>query len=187
MRENTTPAVGRHGVRWRVVAWSTAAIVLMVPLLAMQFTDQVVWDLSDFVVFGALLSGVGVAFELVVRKTLTTAYRLAAGVALGGAFILVWVNSAVGIIGAEYNDANFMYAGVLAVGVVGAVIARFRPHGMARAMFALALAQLLVAAIALIAGPGSTGPSWPLDVIALTGFFAALWILAAWLFRKAAQ
>jgi hypothetical protein len=45
-----------------------------------------------------------------------------------------------------------MYIGVLAVGIIGAIVARFRPHGMARALFATALAQALVAVIALLAG-----------------------------------
>ena len=86
-----------------------------------------------------------------------SAYRAAVGVALAAAFILVWVNLAVGIIGSEDNPANVMYGGVLAVGIIGAIIARFQPHGMARALVATALAQALVAVIALIAGWGSTG------------------------------
>ena len=115
------------------------------------------------------------------------AYRAAVGVAVAAAFILVWMNLAVGIIGTEDNPANLMYGGVLAVGIIGAVIARFQPDGMARALVATALAQALVAVIALIAGLGSTGPSWPWSIVILTGFFAALWLISAWLFRKAAR
>ena len=121
------------------------------------------------------------------KKTDNTAYRFAVGVALAAAFILLWVNGAVGIIGDESNDANMMYFGVLAVGFIGAIIARFRPLGMARALYATALAQVLVAAIALIAGLGSAGPIWPRDILILTGFFVALWLLSAWLFRNAAR
>ncbi len=145
------------------------------------------WDAVDFAFFIALLVGVGVVYTLAVRKTDNTAYRSAVGVAIAAAFILVWVNGAVGIIGDEGNDANMMYFGVLAVGIIGAIIARFQPHGMARALFATALAHALVALIALIAGFGSTGPIWPWDILILTGFFAALWLLSAWLFRKAAR
>ena len=97
------------------------------------------------------------------------------------------MNGAVGVIGTESDDANLMYGGVLAVGVIGAVIARFRPDGMARALFATALAQALVAVIALIAGLGSTGPIWPRGILILTGFFTALWLISAWLFREAAR
>ena len=71
--------------------------------------------------------------------------------------------------------------------IIGAVIARFQPHGMARALVATALAQALVAVIALIAGLGSTGANWPRVIVVLTGFFAALWLGSAWLFRKAAR
>ncbi len=145
------------------------------------------WDVADFAVFGALLVGVGVIYTLAARKSDNTAYRSAIGVALAAAFILVWVNGAVGIIGDASNDANMMYIGVIAVGIIGAVIARCQPLGMARALCATAIAQALVAVIALIAGSGSTGPIWPLDILILTGFFAALWLLSAWLFRNAAR
>ena len=121
------------------------------------------------------------------RKPDNTAYKSAIGLALVAAFLLFWVNGAVGIIGAARNDANLMYGGVLAVGIIGAIIARFQPHGMARALFATALAQALVAVIALIAGLGSTAPIWPWDILILTGFFAALWVGSALLFRKAAR
>jgi hypothetical protein len=49
--------------------------------------------------------------------------------------------------------------------VFGAIIARFQPHGMVRALYATALAQAAVAVIALIAGWGSTGPIWPKDIL----------------------
>ena len=153
----------------------------------MQFTDEVNWDVVDFAFFGAMLVGAGVTYELAARKTGDTAYRAAVGVALAAAFILVWVNRAVGIIGTESDDANLMYGGVLAVGIIGAIIARLQSHGMARALFATALAQALVAVIALTAGLGSTGPIWPLDILALTGFFIALFVGSALLFRKAAR
>lgn len=142
------------------------------------------WDVVDFVVFGALLAGAGAIFSLAARKSGDIAYRSAVGVAVAAAFILVWVNGAVGVIGDEGNDANLMYFGVLAVGIIGAVIARFKPHGMAHALVATALAQVLVAVIALGAGWGSTGPIWPQDILILTVFFTALWILSAWLFRR---
>jgi hypothetical protein len=153
----------------------------------MQVTDQVVWDVADFAIFGALLVGVGVTYELAARKTGNVAYRTAIGVALAAAFILVWVSLGVGVIGQDGDPANLMYFGVLAVGIIGAIIGRFQPQGMARALFGTALAQALVAVIALIGGFGSTAPIWPLDTLILTGFFAALWLMSAWLFRKAAR
>jgi hypothetical protein len=164
-----------------------AALLLLLPLVAMQFTDEMVWDETDFIVMGAMLFGACGAYELAARMTGNIAYRAAVGVAVVAAFILIWMNLAVGIIGSEDNPANLMYGGVLAVGILGALIARFQPDGMARALAATALAQALVGAIALIGGLGSTGANWPQVIVVLTGFFAALWLVSAWLFRKAAR
>lgn len=144
------------------------------------------WDLLDFLVFGFMLASGAAVYALVVRMTANGAYRLAVGVALFAAFLLVWVNGAVGIIGDEGNDANLMYFGVLAVAVCAAAIVRFRAAGMARAMFAAAIAQVTVAVVALAAGLGLDGPAWPQDIFVMTLFFAALWLTSGYLFRKAA-
>lgn len=178
---------GRRGRFWRLTPWVVAAVLLLLPLVAMQFTSEMAWDETDFIVFGAMLLGACGAYELAVRMTGSTAYRAGVGVAVVAAFILIWMNLAVGIIGSEDNPANLMYGGVLAVGIAGAVLVRFRPSGMARALTATALAQGLVGVIALAAGLGSTGANWPQVIVVLTGFFATLWLLSAWLFRRAAR
>ena len=166
------------------------AFILLLPLLAMQFTDEVVWDLADFTVAGVLLLGTGLAYELVARKEGAIVYRVAVGVALAAAFLLVWVNGAVGIIGNEGNPANLMYFGVLAVGVIGALIARFQPHGMARALFATAFAQMLVPVIALIIWQPkvtSWGTAGVVGVFILNAFFVMLLVGSALLFRRASD
>ena len=178
---------GRRGRRWRMAPWAIAAFLLLLPLVAMQFTDEVDWDETDFIAMGALLFGACGTYELAARMTGNNAYRAAVGVAVVAAFLLIWINLAVGIIGSEDNPANLMYFGVLAVGIIGAFMARFQPHGMARALVATALAQASVGVIALIAGLGSAGENWPQVILVLNGFFAALWLLSAWLFRKAAR
>ncbi|MBC8165563.1 MAG: hypothetical protein H7Y20_06800 [Bryobacteraceae bacterium] len=164
-----------------------AAFILLLPLLAMQITDEVVWDLADFAVAGALLVGTGLMYELAARKAGNIAYRAAVGVALAAALLLVWINLAVGIIGNEDNPANLMYIGVLAVGIIGAIIARFQPHGMARALFATALAQALVVVIALIAGKQHSPISSVSEILGLNGIFIALFLGSAWLFRYSAR
>jgi hypothetical protein len=157
-----------------------------VPLLAMQVTDEVVWDLADFVIAGALIFGTGLAYVLVARKAGNIAYRAAVGVALAAALLLVWINLAVGVIGSEDEPANLMYVGVLFVGIIGAIVARFRPHGMARALFATALAQASVAVTALMFGLGSER-SRPVEILGVTGFFVALFVGSALLFRHAGR
>jgi hypothetical protein len=178
---------GGHGSLWRIALWGTAALILLLPLVAMQFTHEVVWDETDFIVFGAMLAVACGTFELATRMTGNILYRAAVCVAVAAAFILIWINLAVGIIGSEDNPANLMYGGVLAVAIIGAVIGRFQPVGMARALAATALAQTLVGAIALTAGIGSTAPSFPEAIVFLTGFFAVLWLISAWLFRQSAR
>jgi len=160
---------------------------VLLPLLAMQITDEVTWTGSDFAVFAAMLVSAGGALELTARMTGDRAYRAAAGLAIATAFILVWANGAVGLIGHEDNPANLMYAGVIGIGGVGALLSRFRPQGMARAMVATAGAQTAVAAVALVAGLAPSGPGLPWDVLIATGFFAALWLTSAWLFRRSAR
>lgn len=186
MAGNTDDGGGRRGSWWRIVYWSAAALVLLVPLVAMQVTDEVSWTVSDFVFAGALLLGAGLAYEAAVRRADHAAHRWAVGLALAAPFLLIWVNGAVGVLGAEDNDANLLYGGVLAIGFVGALLARFRPPGMARAMAATALAQTAVTVGALVAG--WAGPeNGPFEVVAINGFFVALWAASAVLFRQAAQ
>ncbi len=120
-------------------------------------------------------------------KTGSTVYRSAVSVALAAAFFLVWLIGAVGVIGVEGDRADLMYIGVLAVGVVGAIIARFRPQGMARALFLTALAQALVAAIALMAGKHLSPVTSVFELLGLNGIFVALFVGSAWLFRQAAR
>ena len=186
MAGNAENVVGRRGSRWRMAYWAVAALILLVHLLAMQFTDEVRWGLADFVFAGALLFGASLTYELIARTTASVAYRAAVGVAVAAALILVWLSLGVGIIGRDGDPANLMYFGVIAVGVVGALVARFRPRGMARALLATALAQASVAAVALAAGLGYPW-SGPLELSALNGFFVALFVGSAWLFHRAAH
>ncbi|MSU25122.1 MAG: hypothetical protein EXS32_15045 [Opitutus sp.] len=156
---------------------------MLVPLVAMQFTDEVVWDVADFAVAGVLLLGTGLTYELATRKAGQIAHRVAVGMTVAAALLLVWINLAVGLIGTEKNPANLMYAGVLAVGLIGAMIARFHPRGMARALCATALAQALVAVIALIIWK----PEVTLGVLGVNACFVLLFAGSAWLFRHAAR
>jgi hypothetical protein len=187
MAQNTEPGGRQSGAFWRIAPWGLSTILLLLPLVVMQFTNAVNWDETDFIVFGAMLLGACGLYELAARMTPNFAYRAAVGVAVLAAFLLIWMNLAVGLIGSEDNPANLMYGGVLAIPFAGAFIVRFRPPGMARVLVATAFAQALVGSIALAAGLGSTGANWPRVIIVLTGFFGALWLVSAWLFRRAAS
>ena len=114
-------------------------------------------------------------------------YKSAVGLALATAFILVWIIGAVGILGADGDPADLMYIGVLAVGVTGAIIVRFQPMGMARAMIATALAQTLVTVIALIIGKQDAPYMSVCEIVSLNSFFVSLFLGSARLFQKAAR
>lgn len=164
---------------WRWLVWGGAAGLLLLPLVAMQFTDEVQWDGFDFLVMGGMLFTVCVLYEVAARLARSNACMLAAGIAVGGAFLTVWANGAVGIIGNEDNPANAIFYWVLAVGFAGAALARLRARPMAWVMVATAAAQFGVCLYAWIAGLG--------QVWVFTGVMCALWLASARLFQIAAR
>lgn len=119
--------------------------------------------------------------------TSNIAYRSAVALAAGTALFLVWGIGALGVIGVEGDRADLMYFGVLAMGLSGAIVARFQPDGMARAMFVTAAATVLVGLIALVLGKHQAEHTSIFEVLGLTGMFATLFAGSAWLFRSAAQ
>lgn len=179
-------------LRQRLVRWAIAvALLLLIPLvLTWQGSgvdgDGWHWTFFDFVFMGTLLFGSALIYELVARKMTNTAYRAAVGVAVVSGLLLVYVNAAVGIIG-EDNGTNLMYFGVLAIGFVSALIVRFKPAGMARALFATGTMQFLVPFIALVFWNDSIvqEPPGAIRIVLLNGFFVALWVASAILFRHA--
>ena len=120
-------------------------------------------------------------------KTENTNYKTALVLAIATALILFWVIGAVGVLGADGDPADLMYIGVLAVGVTGAIIVRFQPMGMARAMIATALAQTLVTVIALIIGKQDAPYMSVFEIVSLNGFFVTLFLGSARLFQKSAR
>lgn len=183
---------GRRGIRRQLAIVGIATVLLlMVPLVAMQFTAEVNWSPFDFLAMGVLLFGSGLTYVLIARRSDSVAYRAAIGVAVAAGLLLMWINLAVGIIGSEDNPANVLYGGVLTVGFVGAGIARFRARGMKRVMYVTALAQAFVPVLAIVIWwpqfrtvaepPGVAG------VLILNGFFAGLFYVSALLFRHASE
>ena len=169
------------------VALATSAI-LMVPLVAMVLTNGVNWNLFDFIVMGGLLFGTGLTYVLISRILDNIAYRTAVGVAVVAGLLLIWMNLAVGIIGSEDNPANLLYGGVLAIGIIGAGVARFQPRGMSHALFATALAQMVVPVIALVFwGPSINEPPGTVGTFVINAFFAALFVVSGLLFRRVVQ
>ncbi|NND07044.1 MAG: hypothetical protein HKN87_11755 [Saprospiraceae bacterium] len=174
----------------RLIGWILFVFcILLIPYVSMIFTDQINWKLSDFLVMGIALAGIGIFYELIVRQTKEVTYRTAFMIGLLGAFLLFWVNSAVGIIGSENQDANLLYSAVFVVGLVGALASRFEAKGMSITLMVASIVQMTVPMMALIIWPPSR-ISWTPSVIGvflLSGFFALLFYLSSMLFRRAAN
>ena len=158
-------------------------LILAIPLVAMQFTTEVNWSATDFVVMGLLLVGVGLTFVLITRHGGSFSYRLAALAAIGSTFLLIWVNLAVGLIGSGPHAGNLMYIGVVAVVMVGAYLSNFTARGMELTMIVAAGSLIVIAGIALLTGmqryPGSSVG----EIIGVNAFFTFLFSVAALLFR----
>jgi hypothetical protein len=80
----------------------SVAILLLIPFIAMKFTGEVAWSLSDFAIAAVLLTGTGLLCELVLRRISRTGYRIALCVALLTILALVWIELAVGIFGTPF-------------------------------------------------------------------------------------
>ncbi|TCD10599.1 hypothetical protein EZ449_09650 [Pedobacter frigidisoli] len=78
------------------------ALILAIPLITMQFTNEVNWTLSDFVVMGILLLSTGLAIELVMRNLKTGTSRTILLVIILLALFLIWAELAVGIFGTPF-------------------------------------------------------------------------------------
>lgn len=160
--------------------------ILLIPLIAMQFTDEMAWDLFDFVLMGAVLSGVGLAYEFIAKKSEKTVYRAAFAIGLLGALLLVWINGAVGIIGSENNPANLLYGAVFVVGLLGSLLSRFKARGMAYTLFIAAIVQFLVPLFALFVWPAKAtwGEPGVIGVLILNAVFALVFALSGLLFYR---
>ncbi len=80
----------------------TTALILSIPLIAMQFTKEVNWTLSDFVIAAVLLLGTGLAIDLVIRYVKTGLSRTILLVVILLLLFLTWAELAVGIFGSPF-------------------------------------------------------------------------------------
>lgn len=167
-----TPLNARQRIPWRLIGWGGAIALLLVPLVA-----GFPWTLSDYVVMGAMFLIAGGSIEVAMRSSDDWAHRLGAVVAVATAFLTVWVNLAVGMIGSEDNPYNLWFGGVLAFAIAGSLLSR-SSSSMALVMAITAIAQGLVSLAGLAADP--RGGTFSMG-------FAALWLISAGLFWLASR
>lgn len=72
-------------------------LILLIPLTAMQLTNEVKWGLFDFIIAGLLLFTTGLIYELTSRRVKGTRYRVVIAFILITILLLIWAELAVGI------------------------------------------------------------------------------------------
>lgn len=154
--------------------------MLLLPAVAMQFTDEVNWDETDFIVAGLIFSIVGGLVELAVRLSSNWLYRIGAFFGIFSGFVVVWSNLAIGMIGNENNPINLLFIAVLLIALGGAILGRFRNTALARATLLAGLAQ---AAIGF--GFGVLGADMRGGIFTL--ILSSLWFFSATLFHASRE
>ena len=80
-----------------------ALLLLLIPLIAMQFSDDVNWTLFDFVVAAILLLGTGLVIEFVLRNVKKITHRIIICIIILAVLLLIWAELAVGIFGTPFS------------------------------------------------------------------------------------
>ncbi len=177
IRENTThmPELGKAILRAALVALG----LLMAPLVASRLVDGWNWPFGAFVFAYVLFFGTALAYGLIARKMTAWSYKAGVGLALVAGFALGWSNM-VHVSDSE-NPANLLYFSVLAVGVVGAWLARLRAPGLARTLFVMAATLALIA----LTLPSGAPPDMARRMAIGHGVLAVSFTASGLLFRRA--
>lgn len=165
----------------RLLGWGAAAALLALPLVA-----GAPWTPADYAFAAGMLGIAGGAIEIGARASTSLAYRGGTAIAVVAAFLVLWVNAAVGFFGSEDNDVNAIFGLTVLVAVVGTLLAGLRARGVAWAMLAAAATQLLVGLTGLAAGWAAPGLAGIRQTLGGTAFFCVLWLASAALFARAA-
>lgn len=156
--------------------------MMMVPLIASRVVEGWNWPPQAFVMTYVLFFGTGMAFALIARNANAWTYKAGVGLALAAGFVLGWATMV--HMSETENLQNLVYFGVLAVGAVGAAVARLQPRGMARALYAMAGALALAWFLTQVVWSDTpAGPVWNVGV--MHGGFVLLFATAGLLFRHA--
>jgi hypothetical protein len=77
-------------------------LLLLIPLIAMQLTDEVNWSFFDFIIMGALLTITGLLIGIILKKVNNSKNRLILIVTIVMIFFLIWAELAVGLFGTPF-------------------------------------------------------------------------------------
>lgn len=169
----------------RIVGWSMAGLVLLLPLVAMLFTDEVNWSAGDFLFAIGLLGGTGFLCELAIRRSHDNSYRTGVLLALAAMFLLVWSNAAVGFVGSGSNAANVLYFAMVAIPIIGGAVSGFKAKGMFLTLLLTAIVQAAITVFAFATDLVHEDSSSM--ILAINAIFILLWMGSAMLFHHAAE
>ncbi|UQB68495.1 hypothetical protein [Epilithonimonas zeae] len=88
-----------------ILLYSIPFVILSIPLIAMQFTKEVNWAFSDFLIMGILLFATVFTIDFVLKKIKTLKSRLILVVGILALLVLVWAELAVGIFGSPFSGS----------------------------------------------------------------------------------
>jgi len=177
--ENTGATRSRLNI-WRVLGWGGAIVLILTPLVAMQFTKEVDWDETDFIVAAIIFGIVGGLIEFAVRLSSNWYFRLGSMFAVLAGFMVIWSNLAVGMIGNENNPVNLWFGLVLLIAIAGSIASRFRGSILPQAMFVAGAVQISIGIFAGILGSDMRGGRF-------TIVLSVAWLISSLLFWCAAQ
>jgi len=84
--------------RWRPALWTFLGVLLVLPVIAMMFTNAVQWTGTDFLAAAAIFAFVGCALELIVRFVDQSVIRMALICGILFAALAIWADGAIGIL-----------------------------------------------------------------------------------------
>lgn len=158
--------------------------LLLIPLIAMQFTEEVQWTPIDFLAAGILLSGTGLTYVFLKKVSHSMIYRVALAITLLTSLVMIWANLAVGLIGSENEAINQLYFILIATVFLAGYIVKFQPKGMFKVMMLIATLQSSIVIIALSLGYQHVYGSSIAEILAVNGFFILLWATSGLLFKS---
>lgn len=168
---------------WRILGWGGAVVLILTPLVAMQFTKEVNWDETDFIVAAIIFAIVGGLIEFAVRLSSNWYFRIGAMFAVLAGFMVIWSNLAVGMIGNEDNPVNLWFGLVLLIAITGSIASRFRSSILPQAMFIAGAVQISIGTFAGILGSDMRGGRF-------TIMLSVAWLVSSllfWLAHRNAQ
>jgi hypothetical protein len=166
---------------WRISRWSAVVILLLIPLVMMQFIDDWHWGPGGFVLAGIVFGGPVLLYEVAASNSMSSAYGIGAAVALATSFLTMWTT----VVRDDGNGMDFFL--LIMAAAVGGFSAWFRPAGMARTMFGVAIMQILLG-LAIATAPATASiAGGSFKALFFNAIFAALWLVSAAFFRASAN